>query len=77
MEFDRKFSRMFSRRPAKDIANDAGIFIIEFKKTFETGNVFTSGMSVEYAKSMLVCTNNAGEDTSSTVLRPGVRFPSF
>ncbi|KAK5169329.1 uncharacterized protein LTR77_005304 [Saxophila tyrrhenica] len=71
IDFDRKFSRMFSGRPAKDIADEAGISMTEFKSTFEKGNIFTSGTSVEYAESQVV------SSSSGKILRPGVRFPSF
>lgn len=44
IEFDRKFSKLFSGRPAKDIIDSEGVDLAEFKKAFETGNMFTSGI---------------------------------
>ncbi len=63
---------MFSGRPAKDIADEAGISMKEFKDTFEKGNILTSGMSVEYGQSVLVSSGY-----SDAILRRGVRFPSY
>lgn len=52
--FDHKFSRLFSGRPAKDAADEAGISMDEFKDAFEKGNLFASGLIVNYGASMLV-----------------------
>ena len=52
--FDHKFSRLFSGRPAKDAADDAGVSMEEFKRVFLQGAMFASGLSVEYGRSMLV-----------------------
>lgn len=79
IEFDRRFSRMFSGRPAKDIADEAGISMTEFKETFERGNIFTSGISVKYGPNMLV---DSKDKPVMEFKRPfgglqvGMRFPS-
>lgn len=52
--FDHRFSRLFSGRPAKDAADEAGISMTEFKDAFEKGNMFASGIAVDYGASMLV-----------------------
>jgi len=52
--FDHKFSRLFSGRPAKDAADEAGISMEEFKDAFEKGNLFASGLIVNYGASTLV-----------------------
>ncbi|GAB7354301.1 hypothetical protein MBLNU459_g4821t1 [Dothideomycetes sp. NU459] len=52
--FDHKFSRLFSGRPAKDAADEAGVSMDEFKRVFLQGAMFASGLSVEYGRSMLV-----------------------
>ncbi len=52
--FDHRFSRLFSGRPAKDAADEAGISMAEFKDVFEKGNMFTSGLAVDYGASVLV-----------------------
>lgn len=54
IDFDHKFSRLFSGRPAKDAADDAGVSMAEFKQAFEKGNQFASGISVDYGSSVLV-----------------------
>lgn len=41
--FDRKFSRLFSGRPAKDVMDAEGISMEEFKDAFQKGNLFASG----------------------------------
>jgi hypothetical protein len=83
IEFDRKFSRMFSGRPARDIVGEAGISMAEFKGTFEKGNSFTSGLSVRYGPNMLVSDtpHDKDDDRSETKTQGGIelgmRFPSF
>lgn len=52
--FDHRFSRLFSGRPAKDAADEAGISMAEFKDAFEKGNMFASGLAVDYGASILV-----------------------
>lgn len=54
IEFDHKFSRLFSGRPAKDAADEAGISMKVFKEAFEKGNMFASGVAVDYGASILV-----------------------
>jgi hypothetical protein len=52
--FDHKFSRLFSGRPAKDVMDAEGVSMEEFKAAFLKGNLFASGLSVDYGTSMLV-----------------------
>ncbi|KAH6673354.1 FAD binding domain protein [Halenospora varia] len=52
--FDHKFSRLFSGRPAKDVMDEAGISMSEFKSAFEKGNLFASGVAVDYGASILI-----------------------
>ena len=54
INFDRRFSRLFSGRPARDAADEAGISMAEFKVAFEKGNMFASGLAVDYGASILV-----------------------
>lgn len=54
IEFDHKFSRLFSGRPAKDAADEAGISMAEFKDAFKKANMFTSGLGVNYGASILI-----------------------
>lgn len=52
--FDHKFSRLFSGRPAKDVMDEAGISMDEFKDAFVKGNLFASGVAVDYGASLIV-----------------------
>ncbi|KAL1873446.1 hypothetical protein VTK73DRAFT_991 [Phialemonium thermophilum] len=54
IEFDHKFSRLFSGRPARDIMDEEGISMEEFKNAFEKGNLFASGIAVDYQASNIV-----------------------
>lgn len=64
--FDHRFSRLFSGRPAKDAANEAGISMSEFKDAFVKGNMFASGLAVDYGASLLVAKSeeSVGHDGS-------------
>ncbi|KAK0113444.1 hypothetical protein ONS96_014310 [Cadophora gregata f. sp. sojae] len=53
IDFDTKFSKLFSGKPAKDLMDSEGIDLVEFKRAFETGNMFTSGVGVNYGKSII------------------------
>jgi phenol 2-monooxygenase len=77
--FNRRFSRMFSGRPVKDIADEAGISMEEFKRTFEKGNIFTSGISAKYGTNVLVDSTGKPEVAFRMPfggLQLGMRFPS-
>ena len=54
IDFDHKFSRLFSGRPAKDVMDEAGISMDEFKDAFQKGNLFASGVAVNYGASVIV-----------------------
>lgn len=54
IDFDHRFSRLFSGRPAKDLMDKEGISMEEFKDAFEKGNLFASGLSVKYGPNLLV-----------------------
>jgi len=54
IDFDHKFSRLFSGRPAKDLMDETGVNMEEFKKTFLKGAMFTAGLSLNYGKSIIV-----------------------
>ncbi|KAF2684262.1 phenol 2-monooxygenase [Lentithecium fluviatile CBS 122367] len=54
IDFDHKFSRLFSGRPAKDVLDETGVSMADFKDAFLKGNLFASGLSVNYGASMLV-----------------------
>lgn len=44
IDFDHKFSRLFSSRPAKDVMDEEGISMEAFKEAFEKGNMFASSI---------------------------------
>ena len=44
IDFDHRFSRLFSGRPAKDVMDEEGISMSEFKEAFVKGNMFASGI---------------------------------
>jgi hypothetical protein len=60
--FDHKFSRLFSGRPAKDVMDEEGVNMDEFKDAFLKGNMFASGLSVDYGTSMLVAKPGSAAD---------------
>lgn len=60
IEFDHRFSRLFSGRPAKDVMDTEGISMEVFRDAFEKGNLFASGLSVHYGPSCLVAKLETG-----------------
>ncbi|KAI1400475.1 putative phenol 2-monooxygenase [Hypoxylon fuscum] len=63
IDFDHRFSRLFSGRPAKDMMDAEGVSMEVFKDAFLKGNMFASGLSVNYGPNNLVV--KAGEDDGS------------
>ncbi|POW05903.1 hypothetical protein PSHT_10597 [Puccinia striiformis] len=59
IEFDQKFARLFSGKPAKDVLDESGISVEEFQRTMQKGNIFSSGTSVDYPSSLLVSKNGS------------------
>lgn len=54
IDFDTKFSKLFSGKPASADDVDDGVDLKEFKDVFATGNLFAAGMSINYADSIVV-----------------------
>ncbi|KAI5861686.1 putative phenol 2-monooxygenase [Durotheca rogersii] len=54
IDFDHRFSRLFSGKPAKDIMDAEGVSMEEFKNAFIKGNMFATGLSVNYGPSSIV-----------------------
>ncbi|KAK7419247.1 hypothetical protein QQX98_003399 [Neonectria punicea] len=80
INFDHKFSRLFSGRPARDIMDEEGISMEEFKNAFQKGNLFASGIAVDYDKSVIVSKPEGEADAEARNLAPelklGQRIPS-
>ena len=76
--FDHRFSRLFSGRPAKDAADEAGISMADFKDAFMKGSMFASGLAVDYGASMLVAkagdSSNQGNSTKVDSKRSGESY---
>ena len=91
IEFDHRFSRLFSGKPAKDLMDESGVSMAEFKDAFLKGNLFTSGLSVDYGASMLVAKGRSSADQGDSMIgkqvigkqelaaniKLGMRMPSF
>lgn len=52
IDFDRKFSKMFADKPAKN-AEEAGVTHEEFSSAFQTFGGFTSGIAIKYEPSLI------------------------
>lgn len=76
IDFDHRFSRLFSGRPAKDVMDAEGVSMEVFKDAFLKGNMFASGLSVKYGASELVATK-ASNQSLATGITLGMRFNSF
>ena len=68
IDFDHRFSRLFSGRPAKDMMDEEGISMAEFKDAFEKGNKFASGTgeSAESRKQRYGLVDKTNEPQPST-----------
>ncbi|KAM0755127.1 phenol hydroxylase from Trichosporon Cutaneum [Meredithblackwellia eburnea MCA 4105] len=53
IDFDTKFSKLFSGKPASADDLDEGVSLSEFKDVFATGNRFAAGMSIDYADNVV------------------------
>ncbi|RYP89855.1 hypothetical protein DL770_004007 [Monosporascus sp. CRB-9-2] len=53
IEFDRKFSRLFSGQPAKDILGETGVSMEEFAEAFRMSHMFMTGVGINYLPSVL------------------------
>jgi phenol 2-monooxygenase (NADPH) len=85
INFDHRFSRLFSGKPAKDAADAAGISMSEFKSVFQKGALFATGLSVDYGASILIAKeliDSIDKKQIASKLNPvpnaklGFRFPS-
>ncbi|KAJ9115387.1 hypothetical protein QFC22_005142 [Naganishia vaughanmartiniae] len=76
IEFDTKFSKLFSGKPrGKDgLEDEDTISLDEFHKVFATGNEFASGMSIDYGDSQLVHKSKSTKQELASKLPIGKRF---
>lgn len=75
IDFDHKFSRLFSGKPAKDVADELGISMDEFKATFVKSSEFTSGTAVDYPDSSIITKADSKADLAKNI-KVGRRFKS-
>lgn len=52
--FDHRFSRLFSGRPSKDVMDEEGVNMEEFKEAFVKGNEFASGIGEFLASPIII-----------------------
>lgn len=81
IDFDHQFSRLFSGRPAKDVADEMGVSMDAFKEAFVKGNKFASGTAICYDASPIVAKGDKGCAITSTPslaknIEVGTRFES-
>ncbi|KAH8669116.1 FAD binding domain-containing protein [Xylariales sp. PMI_506] len=78
IEFDHKFSRLFSGRPAKDVMDDEGISLAEFKAAFENGNIFASGTASSIRSQRMSTQPTVNSEPSlATQVKVDTRIPSI
>jgi phenol 2-monooxygenase len=66
IDFDHNFSRLFSGRPAQDILDKEGVDLKTFQDVFEAGNLFASGIAVNYGPSIIVAKQRDSEAADKT-----------
>jgi phenol 2-monooxygenase (NADPH) len=75
IEFDHRFSRLFSGRPAKDVMDEEGISMEVFKEAFEKGNMFASGIAIDYGASVIVAKEGSSKEQGDGTDVRGARAP--
>ncbi|GAA5929705.1 uncharacterized protein JCM15063_004228 [Sporobolomyces koalae] len=73
IDFDTKFSKLFSGKPASAEEATEGVDLKEFKDVFATGNLFAAGMSIDYADSS-ISHKVKSKPELATNLKTGERF---
>ncbi|KAH9207573.1 FAD binding domain-containing protein [Leptodontidium sp. 2 PMI_412] len=66
INFDHRFSQLFSGRLSKDLLDEEGIDLKIFKDVFEKGNLFASGTAVDYATNLIVAKDPAHQADALT-----------
>lgn len=62
IDFDHRFSRLFSGRPAKDMRDKEGVSMDVFKKVFKQGHMFTSGIGLDYGASIIIAKEGSAQE---------------
>ncbi|GAA5913952.1 uncharacterized protein JCM6883_000131 [Sporobolomyces salmoneus] len=75
IDFDTKFSKLFSGKPASAEESADGVDLKEFKDVFATGNLFAAGMSIDYADSTISGKSQSKHELAKN-LKVGERFYS-
>ncbi|CAH7672901.1 FAD binding domain-domain-containing protein [Phakopsora pachyrhizi] len=75
IEFDQRFARLFSGKPASDVLDSEGISMEDFQKTMEKGNKFSSGTSVDYPHSLIISKPGMTKPELSYLSELAYRFP--
>lgn len=66
IEFDQKFSRLWSKPPAKDAADEAGVLMEDFQQAFQKQRLFSSGYAVNYGSSILIAKDGISHHVQKT-----------
>lgn len=75
IDFDHQFSRLFSGRPAKDVADEMGVSMDVFKEAFVKGNEFASGTAIKYDENLVTDKSGSKQDLAKNCV-VGTRFKS-
>ncbi|BEJ11446.1 hypothetical protein CspHIS471_0108680 [Cutaneotrichosporon sp. HIS471] len=75
IDFDHQFSRLFSGRPAKDVADEMGVSMDVFKEAFVKGNEFASGTAINYDENLVIDKKGSKQELAKNCL-VGTRFKS-
>ncbi|KKA28976.1 hypothetical protein TD95_000906 [Thielaviopsis punctulata] len=73
IDFDQKFSKLFTEKPPVDAAGEIGVSLAELERMFKEGYMFTSGIGIKYAPSTIT---QAAPKGIATKCIPGSRIPS-
>lgn len=66
IEVDQGYSRLWSKPPVKDAADDAGAFMENFQEALHKQRLFSSGYAVDYGSSILTAKDTTFDDGMKT-----------
>lgn len=67
IEFDKRWSTLFSKPPAKDAADKTGVLNEEFLQAFQKQKLFTTGVAVDYGPSCLIARSTITHDEKGSI----------